>query len=83
MNVFDVLEPIYGDLRVAKNKKAMLREWLRSRAFEISGLSANESEAKVMAEWSNGSDFIDGLGHEIVLQKKQGLRSKYQASGIS
>jgi hypothetical protein len=24
MNVFDVLEPIYGDLSVAKNKKAML-----------------------------------------------------------
>jgi hypothetical protein len=69
MNVFDVLEPIYGDLSVTKNKKAMLREWLRSRAFEISGLSANEIEAKVMAECSNGSDFIRTVMNEIASQQ--------------
>jgi hypothetical protein len=71
MNVFDVLEPIYGDLSVTKNKKAMLREWLRSRAFEISGLSANEIEAKVMAECNNGSDFIRTVMNDVA--SKQGV----------
>ena len=50
MNVFDVLEPIYGDLSVRKNKQAMMREWLGSKAFQVSGLDAAEIEAKVMAE---------------------------------
>ncbi len=38
MNVFDVLEPIYGDLGVVKNKTKMMNEWLRSKAFVLSGL---------------------------------------------
>jgi len=71
MNVFDVLEPIYGDLSVTKNKKAMLREWLRSKAFEFSGLSANKIEAKVMAECSNGSDFLGTVMNEVAA--KQGV----------
>src|SRR5205814_8935321 len=33
MNVFDVLEPIYGDLGVQKHKKKMMEEWLQSKAF--------------------------------------------------
>ena len=48
-----------------------LREWLRSRAFEISGLSANEIEAKVMAECSNGSDFIRTVMNDVA--SKQGV----------
>lgn len=71
MNVFDVLEPIYGDLSVTKNKKAMLREWLGSKAFAISGLSANEIEAKVMAECSNGSEFLRTVMNEVAA--KQGV----------
>src|SRR4029077_20803328 len=58
MNVFDVLEPIYGDLSVRKNKEAMMREWLSSKAFAVSGLNATEIDEKVMAECNNGSDFI-------------------------
>jgi Sulfotransferase family len=54
MNVFDVLEPIYGDLSVRKNKEAMMREWLSSKAFEVSGLDATEIDEKVMAECNDG-----------------------------
>ena len=35
MNVYDVLEPIYGDLGVRKNKEAAMREWLQSKAFRV------------------------------------------------
>lgn len=71
MNVFDVLEPIFGDLSVAGNKKKMMREWLRSKAFAVSGLEAGEIEAKVMAECRNGSDFIRIVMEEIA--RKQGV----------
>lgn len=58
MNVFDVLEPIFGDLSSPANKKKMMQEWLRSKAFAVSGLNSQDIEAKIMAECQNGSDFI-------------------------
>jgi hypothetical protein len=71
MNVFDVLEPIFGDFSVAANRKKMLQEWLRSKAFAVSGLDAHEVEAQVMAECRSASDFMrivmDGVA------RKQGV----------
>jgi hypothetical protein len=58
MNVFDVLEPIFGDLSSPENKKKMMQEWLRSKAFVVSGLDAGAIEDQVMAECRGGSDFI-------------------------
>jgi hypothetical protein len=58
MNVFDVLEPIFGDFSVAANKKRMLQEWLHSKAFAVSGLDALDVETQVMAGCRNGSDFM-------------------------
>jgi hypothetical protein len=58
MNVYDVLEPIYGDLRVLANKRRMMKDWLRSKAFAVSGLDADEIKEKVLAECRNGSDFL-------------------------
>jgi hypothetical protein len=71
MNVFDVLEPIFGDLSVPKNKKKMLREWLKSKAFDVSGLNAVDVEGKVMAGCNNGSDFLRIIMDEIA--RKQGV----------
>ncbi len=58
MNVFDVLEPIFGNLSSPANKKKMMQEWLCSKAFAVSGLDANKIDAKVMAECRTGSDFM-------------------------
>ena len=71
MNVFDVLEPIFGDLSSHANKKKMMREWMRSKAFAVSGLKANEIEARVMAECRNGSDFMRIVMEEVA--RKQGV----------
>src|SRR5712671_4457214 len=72
MNVFDVLEPIYGDLGVLKNKKKMMKEWLQSKAFQVSGLDAAEVEAKVLSECHGAGDFLrivmDMIAH------KQGVK---------
>jgi hypothetical protein len=58
MNVYDVLEPIYGDLGVRRHKKTMMREWLHSKAFTASGLEAAEIESKVLAECRSAGDFL-------------------------
>jgi hypothetical protein len=70
MNVFDVLEPIYGDLSVPKNKARMMEEWLRSKAFDVSGLQAEGIKAAI-SECRNGSDFLRVVMEEIA--RKQGV----------
>jgi Sulfotransferase family len=58
MNVYDVLQPIYGDLGVLKNKRKMMGEWLRSKAFRASGLNAHEIETEVLTACRSAGDFL-------------------------
>lgn len=71
MNVYDVLEPIYGDLGARGNKEAAMREWLQSKAFRVSGLEAAEIKAKVLAECHGAGDFLRIIMEEIA--RKQGV----------
>jgi glycosyltransferase involved in cell wall biosynthesis len=71
MNVFDVLEPIFGDLGVFQNKTKMMNEWLRSKAFKVSGLQAEEIKARVLAECRSASDFLRIVMEEVA--RKQGV----------
>ena len=71
MNVFDVLEPIYGDLGVPKNKVKMMNKWLQSKAFEVSGLEAEEITAKVCSECRGAGDFLRIVMEEIA--RRQGV----------
>jgi hypothetical protein len=71
MNVYDVLEPIYGDLRVPENRAAAIREWLRSKGFRVSGLQAGEIKAKVLAECHGAGDFLRIIMEEVA--RKQGV----------
>lgn len=70
MNVFDVLEPIFGDLGVFQNKTKMMNEWLRSKAFKVSGLQAEEIKARVLAECRSAGDFLRIVMEEVA--RKQG-----------
>ncbi len=65
MNVYDVLEPIYGDLGVRKNREAAIGEWLRSKAFRVSGLDAGEIEAKILSDCRGAGDFLRIIMEEI------------------
>lgn len=71
MNVFDVLEPVYGDLQQIKNKKKMMPDWLQSKAFQVSGLDRDEIEQKILSECQNASDFLRIVMEEIA--HKQGV----------
>jgi len=56
--VFNMLETAYGDLSSPANKTKLMKAWLGSKLFQISGLDAEKIEARVMAECSNGGDFL-------------------------
>ncbi len=71
MNVFDVLRANYGDLGVLKNKRRMMKEWLQSRAFMVSGLDAASVEAKVLSECRSAADFQRIVMEEVA--KTQGV----------
>jgi LPS sulfotransferase NodH len=71
MNVYDVLEPIFGDLGVMKNKRSAMKEWLASKAFQVSGLEASEIESKVLAECKGAGDFLRIIMDEVA--HKQGV----------
>src|SRR5579864_4580245 len=71
MNVYDVLDPVYGDLGMRKNKEAAMREWLQSKAFRVSGLDAAAIQAKVLAECQGAGDFLRIIMEEIA--RKQGV----------
>jgi len=71
MNVFDVLEPIYGDLSVPANRENAMKKWLASKAFTVSGLDADQISAKISAECKSAADFLRIIMNEIA--RKQGV----------
>ena len=57
-HAFNLLEPAYGDLSKASNKRKLMKAWLGSKLFQVSGLDARKIEARVIAECTNGGDFL-------------------------
>src|SRR5437868_10893219 len=70
-NVFNLLLPRFGDLSVRRNREALMTVWLRSKLFERSGLNATDIESKVVAECTNGGDFLRSVLGEMC--RKQGV----------
>lgn len=56
--VFNLLEPRFGNLSVESNKRAMLKAWYGSPLFQKTGLNREEIEPLIMAECRNGGDFL-------------------------
>lgn len=65
MNAYDVLGPIYGPLDSVKNKKRMMRDWLQSKAFRVSGLNGNKIESKIVSECRSVADFLRIIMEEV------------------
>jgi hypothetical protein len=70
-SVFNLLEPRFGDLSVARNKRRLLEAWCESRLFTLSGLDKQEITTKVMNECRNGGDFLRIVMSEMAA--KQGV----------
>jgi hypothetical protein len=71
-NVINLLEPRFGDLSVAGNKRRLLEAWYNSRLYTLSGLDKEQIAAKVMSECRNGGDFLRIIMSEMC--RKQGVQ---------
>lgn len=68
-NVFNLLAPRFGDLRVRKNRQKMMDCWLRSYMFIASGLDGKEIEAKVLDECRSSGDFLRIVMEQIACRQ--------------
>src|SRR6202166_4910780 len=64
-NVINLLEPRFGDLSIARNKRNLLEAWYDSRLYTLSGLDRDEIGKKVMADVNNGGDFLRVIMEEM------------------
>jgi len=67
--VFHLLEPRFGDLSVARNKKNLLAVWFKSRLFTATGLAVEPLEDKIMRECRNAGDFLRIVMEEMARQQ--------------
>ena len=56
--VFNILEPRFGDLNNRKHRRAMLSAWYESPLFTKTGLTRKDVERPVMDACRNGGDFL-------------------------
>ena len=70
-NVINLLEPRFGDLSVARNKRRLLDAWYKTRLYTLSELEKGPLEERVMAECKNGGDFLRIIMEEMA--GKQGV----------
>jgi hypothetical protein len=64
-HAINLLEPRFGDLSKLENRKKLMKAWLDSKLFQVSGLDAGVIEKKVLAECSNGGNFLRTVMEEI------------------
>jgi hypothetical protein len=70
-HAINLLEPRFGDLGKLENRKRLMKAWLDSKLFQVSGLDANSIKNKVLEECSNGGNFLRTVMEEIA--RKQGM----------
>jgi hypothetical protein len=56
--VFNLLEPRFGDLSVPQHRKNLLEAWLKTRLFTATGLDAQGLQHEVEARCGNAGDFL-------------------------
>jgi hypothetical protein len=70
--VFHMLEPRFGDLSVAKNRKKLLTEWFQSRLFTATGLQQEPLQELILRECRNAGDFLRLVMDEMA--RHQGVK---------
>lgn len=57
-NVFNVLEPLVGNLQKANRRRELLKVWQPTRMFKRTELEMAAIEPRIMQECRNGGDFL-------------------------
>jgi hypothetical protein len=71
-NVINLLEPRFGDLSIAWNRRRLMKAWYESRLYTATGLEKEPLEARVNAECRNGGDFLRIIMEEMA--RRQGVK---------
>lgn len=71
--VFNLLEPRFGNLNRATNRRKLLAAWQDTELFRRTGLNWNDVSEEVMAKCSNGGDFLR-IVMEAMAQRQGVLR---------
>jgi hypothetical protein len=69
-NIINLLEPRFGDLSVARNRRRLLKAWYDSRLYTLSGLDKQALERQLDAECHNGGDFLRIFMSQIAQQQE-------------
>jgi hypothetical protein len=70
-NVFNLLVPRFGDLRVKTNRESLINAWLQSKLFRASFLDAGMIRGKLLSNCRSGGDFLRIVMEEIA--RSQGV----------
>lgn len=70
-NVFNLLAPRFGAMRSPEDRKQLMRAWLSSKLYRVSGLNSDEITSKIMANCQSAGDFLQIVMGEIA--RKQGV----------
>lgn len=71
-NVFNLLAPRFGGMRSASNRTELMKCWLKSKLFRVSGLNGEQIEAKIISECRGAGDFLRLVMEEVA--RVQGVR---------
>jgi hypothetical protein len=64
-HAFDLLGPRFGDFGKLPNRQRLLREWLDTKSFRVSGLDAARTEDLVLNQCHGRGDFLRKIMEEI------------------
>jgi hypothetical protein len=64
-HVFDLLGPRFGDFGKLRNRRRLLRQWLDTKSFRVSGLDAARVEDLVLNQCHGRGDFLRKIMDEI------------------
>jgi hypothetical protein len=70
--VFDLLAPQFGPFKHRRNRERMMKYWLRSTQFRLSGLDAQQISARVVSEVESAGELLSTVMEEVA--RKQGCR---------
>jgi hypothetical protein len=70
--VFNLLEPRFGDLGLAQNRKNLVEAWLKTRLFTATGLEARGLEQEIEARCGNAGDFLRIVMSAMAREQKVG-----------
>ncbi|MGA7220679.1 MAG: sulfotransferase [Candidatus Sulfotelmatobacter sp.] len=64
-NVFNLLVPRFRGMRSVSSRQDLLRVWLRSKLFRVSGLNAAEIGPRIISDCHGGGDFLRTVMGEV------------------